>query len=47
MESVPSDIEISYSCVPKSMREIAENAGIDDSELIPWGLHKAKVSLGV
>ena len=47
MESVPSDIEVSYGCIPKSMREIAEIAGIDDSEVIPWGLHKAKVSLSV
>jgi len=29
------------------MVEIAKIAGIDDSELIPWGLHKAKVALSV
>ena len=47
MESVPSDIDISQSVTPLSMHEIAAIAGIHDDELIPWGNHKAKVSLAV
>ena len=44
---VPSDIEISQTAKEADLKLIAEKAGILDDELIPYGKHKAKVSLGV
>ena len=43
---VPSDIDVSKSIVAggiPDIRVIGLEAGILDSELIPWGNHKAKV----
>mmetsp|Transcript_8358 Transcript_8358/g.18245 ORF Transcript_8358/g.18245 Transcript_8358/m.18245 type:complete len:133 (-) Transcript_8358:2184-2582(-) len=48
---VPSDIDVSKSIVAAGVlpdiRTVAAEAGILESELIPWGNHKAKVSLSV
>jgi methylenetetrahydrofolate dehydrogenase (NADP+)/methenyltetrahydrofolate cyclohydrolase/formyltetrahydrofolate synthetase len=45
--AVPSDIEISQSCTPVPITEIATEAGILPDELSPFGRTKAKVSLDV
>ncbi|KAK6204604.1 tetrahydrofolate synthase [Scheffersomyces amazonensis] len=42
---VPSDFEISRAQQPKRITQVAEEAGILDSELEPFGFYKAKVSL--
>lgn len=48
MESDNSDIGISQRASPDTIENIAHKyAGILDSELIPWGNLKAKVSLDV
>lgn len=49
MESkpVPSDIEISQAAEVIPITKIAEEAGILDEELLPYGKNKAKVSLDV
>jgi formyltetrahydrofolate synthetase len=49
MESkeVPSDILISQAATVLPISQIASKAGILDSELIPYGSVKAKVSLDV
>lgn len=44
---VPSDIEISSVQTPKSMKKLAEEVGLLDSELDLFGKTKAKVSLDV
>lgn len=44
---VPSDFEISRSQEPKRIGQVAEEAGILDSELEPFGFYKAKVSLDI
>jgi len=48
---VPSDIQISHDIVNEvgllSIETIAKESGIQDDELIPWGIAKAKVSLAV
>ncbi|HEC86842.1 MAG TPA: formate--tetrahydrofolate ligase, partial [Thermoplasmatales archaeon] len=40
-----SDSEIAHSVTPRPIGEIAEIAGLKDSEIIKWGEYKAKVSL--
>lgn len=42
---VPSDFEISRAQKPKRINQVANEAGILDSELEPFGFYKAKVSL--
>jgi len=42
---VPSDYEISRAQQPKKITQVADEAGILDSELEPFGSYKAKVSL--
>uniref|UniRef100_A0A7S3Q916 formate--tetrahydrofolate ligase n=1 Tax=Chaetoceros debilis TaxID=122233 RepID=A0A7S3Q916_9STRA len=48
---VPSDIQISHDIVKEvgllSIDQLAKDAGIEESEIIPWGIAKAKVSLAV
>ncbi|KAI5954443.1 ADE3 [Candida jiufengensis] len=44
---VPSDFEISRAQQPKKITQVAEEAGILDSELEPFGFYKAKVSLDI
>ena len=44
---VPSDIEIAQSVEPVPIQEIAAELGLEDEELIPYGHHKAKISLSV
>lgn len=44
---VPSDFEISRGQEPKRINQVAEEAGILDSELEPFGFYKAKVSLDI
>ena len=44
---VPSDIEIAQSVEPLPVQEIAAELGLEDEELIPYGYHKAKISLSV
>lgn len=44
---VPSDFEISRAQEPKRINLVAEEAGILDSELEPFGFYKAKVSLDI
>jgi formate--tetrahydrofolate ligase len=41
----PSDIEISRSTKLKPISEIAQHAGIDPEDIIPYGKYKAKVPL--
>lgn len=45
--SVPSDIEISRSAIPKNIRHLAHEVSILDHELELYGPYKAKVSLDV
>jgi formyltetrahydrofolate synthetase len=47
MGEVPSDIDISQSCTPLLVQEIAHRAGILPEELTPYGKYKGKVSLSV
>ena len=47
LEKVPSDIEVSRSQKPKDVAALAEEIGIQPSELELFGTRKAKVSLGV
>src|ERR1044071_3667000 len=42
-----TDIEINRSIKPRPIQEIADQLGIQASELFPYGKLKAKVSLGV
>ena len=44
---VPSDIEISRSQRPKGITVVADEVGIAEHELEPYGASKAKVDLGV
>lgn len=44
---VPSDLEIAHSVIPQDISEIAKDANICMTELIPYGRKKAKVSLDV
>ena len=44
---VPSDFEISRAQQPKRITQVAEEAGILDAELEPFGFYKAKVSLDI
>lgn len=48
---VPSDIEVSKDIVKEvglaDISQLAKEAGILDNEIYPWGIAKAKVSLGV
>ena len=42
-----SDIEIARSVKLQNIFDIAEKAGLQDDEIIPWGNYKAKISLKV
>jgi len=42
-----SDIEIAKSAKLEDIYCIAEKAGINDDEVIPWGAYKAKISLNI
>lgn len=48
---VPSDIDISMSMVKEvgllPIEDVAKEAGLEPSEVFPWGIAKAKVSLAV
>lgn len=44
-DPVPSDIEISRSQPPKPITQVAEELGINNNELEPFGHYKAKISL--
>lgn len=44
---VPSDIEISRSQVPKEMRVLAQEIGLNDDEFSEYGKNKAKIHLNV
>merc|ERR1712087_273771 len=48
---VPSDIDISMDIVKEvgllPIEDVAKEAGLEDSEVFPWGIAKAKVSLAV
>ena len=46
-EPVPEDIEIAQSQKPKSITRLAEEVGLLESELEPYGSYKAKVALTV
>lgn len=41
-----SDIEIAQAAEMEHIRKIADKLGIDEADLLPYGHHKAKVSLG-
>ena len=45
--AVPSDIDISQSCSPLHINQVAELAGITSDEFSPYGKYKGKVSLDV
>ena len=47
LHPVPSDIEIARAAMPKHVMDLAHEIGILDHELELYGMHKAKVSLGV
>lgn len=47
LNPVPSDLEVAQSVVAQDITEIAKDADIHPSELIPFGSTKAKVSLDV
>ena len=42
-----SDIEIAQSCKMRPINEIAENLGIEDKYVSPYGKYKAKIDLGL
>jgi formate--tetrahydrofolate ligase len=42
-----SDIEIARSITPLPIQEIAERAGINQDEIIPWGSLKAKIDTSI
>ena len=44
---VPSDFEISRAQQPKKITQVADEAGILESEVEPFGAYKAKVSLDI
>lgn len=44
---VPSDIEIAHSQTPKDINDLAQEMGIHEGELIPYGNSMAKLSLSV
>mmetsp|Transcript_16680 Transcript_16680/g.23509 ORF Transcript_16680/g.23509 Transcript_16680/m.23509 type:complete len:656 (+) Transcript_16680:142-2109(+) len=50
-KNVPSDIEVSMQIVKEvgllPVTDVAKEAGLEDDEVIPWGIAKAKISLGV
>ncbi|ROW10020.1 hypothetical protein VPNG_06549 [Cytospora leucostoma] len=46
-EPVPSDIAISRAQTPKYITRVASEIGISESELEPYGWHKAKVDLSL
>ena len=43
--SFPSDLEIAYAAKLKPITEIAEELGLEESEVIPYGNTKAKIHL--
>lgn len=46
-DPVPSDIAISRAQTPKKITKVAEEIGITEQELEPYGAYKAKVNLNV
>ena len=42
-----TDLELAHSVTPRPILDISRELGIDPDELIPYGRHKAKVSLGL
>lgn len=42
-----NDLELAHSVTPRPILDIGRELGIDPDELIPYGRHKAKVSLGL
>jgi methylenetetrahydrofolate dehydrogenase (NADP+)/methenyltetrahydrofolate cyclohydrolase/formyltetrahydrofolate synthetase len=44
---VPSDLDIAQAAEMKPILEIAEQIGLSQEDLVPYGWYKAKVSLGV
>ena len=48
-DPVPSDIEVSQQIVKKvgllPIQDVAKQVGLQDDEVIPWGIAKAKISL--
>ena len=40
---MPTDIEIAHSVKPLPITQVAQEAGIDESYLTPYGFDKAKV----
>ncbi len=42
-----TDLELAHSVTPRPILDIGRELGIDPDELIPYGRHKAKVSLGL
>ncbi len=42
-----TDLQIAHSVQPRPIVEVAQELGIHEKELIPYGANKAKVSLGV
>ncbi|KAI0148758.1 formate--tetrahydrofolate ligase-domain-containing protein [Xylariaceae sp. FL1272] len=44
---VPSDIDVSRAQAPKHISKVAEEVGIANHELEPYGAYKAKVDLGL
>ena len=47
LNPVPSDLDIAQAAPLLPIAQIADEAGIEDSELLLYGPHKAKVSLAV
>ncbi|KAH8902383.1 C-1-tetrahydrofolate synthase [Coniochaeta sp. PMI_546] len=45
LNPVPSDIAVSRAQIPKQITRVAKEVGISESELEPYGAHKAKVDL--
>lgn len=47
LDPVPSDIAVSRAQTPKQITRVAKEVGISESELEPYGAHKAKVDLSL
>lgn len=47
LEKVPSDIEIASAQIPKLINVLANEIGVADRELDPYGKFKAKVDLSI
>jgi len=46
-EEILTDLEIAHSVRPRPIIDVASQLGIHAAELIPYGMNKAKVSLGI